>query len=145
MISLNKKINLNKTKHLLVENEFKKLKTFDSSYFRDKNYFEEDGTQNYLVFQPMYNYFKKIGKADHLSEWKSKGFPDEIIKPPTTSNNSLAQTLKYTGKRKYVKFNRSCLKQDKIIFSDGKTVNIYTVYDLKSTLNYNDDIILENC
>ena len=29
--SLNRKITLNKTKHLLVENEFKKLKTFDLS------------------------------------------------------------------------------------------------------------------
>ena len=33
LISLNKKINSNKTKHLLVENELKKLQTFDSSYF----------------------------------------------------------------------------------------------------------------
>ena len=30
------------------------LKTFDSGYFRGKNHFEEDGKQNYLVFQPMY-------------------------------------------------------------------------------------------
>ena len=37
-----------------------KLPTFDSSYFRDKNHFEEDGVQNYLVFQPMYRYFRKI-------------------------------------------------------------------------------------
>ena len=29
--SLNRKITVNKTKHLLVENEFKKLKTFDLS------------------------------------------------------------------------------------------------------------------
>ena len=48
--SLNKKINSNKTKHLLVENELEKLQTFDSSYFRGKTHFEEDGTQNYLVF-----------------------------------------------------------------------------------------------
>ena len=57
--SLNRKITSNKSKHLLVENELKKLKTFDSSYFRGKNYFEEDGAQNYLVFQPMYKYLKK--------------------------------------------------------------------------------------
>ena len=50
LISLNKKINSNKTKHLLVENELKKLKTFNSSYFRGKKYFENDGTQNCLVF-----------------------------------------------------------------------------------------------
>ena len=54
--SLNRKITSNKSKHLLVENELKKLKTFDSSYFRGKNYFEEDGAQNYLVSQAMYKY-----------------------------------------------------------------------------------------
>ena len=56
--SLNRKIDSNKTKHLLVENELKKLKTFDSGCSRYKNYFEEDGTQNYLVFQLTYKYFK---------------------------------------------------------------------------------------
>ena len=40
--SLNRKITTNKSQHLLVENEFKKLKTFDSIYFRDKSHFEED-------------------------------------------------------------------------------------------------------
>ena len=51
--SLNIKITANKTKNLLVENEFKKLKTFDSSYFRGKSHFvDNDGTENYLVFQP---------------------------------------------------------------------------------------------
>ena len=48
--SRNRKIAQNKTKHLLVENELKKLKTFDSRYFNGKIYFEEDGTPNYLVF-----------------------------------------------------------------------------------------------
>ena len=48
--SLNRKITANKSKHLLVENEFKKLKTFGSSYSIDKSHFEEDGTQNYLVY-----------------------------------------------------------------------------------------------
>ena len=42
--SLNRKITSNKSKHLLVENELKKLKTFDSSYFIGKSHFEEDGT-----------------------------------------------------------------------------------------------------
>ena len=36
---LNKKITENKTKDLLVENELKKLKTFDSSYFRGKSWY----------------------------------------------------------------------------------------------------------
>ena len=50
---LNKKITQNKIKDLLVENELNKLKTFDSGYFIGKSHFEEDGTQNYLVFQPL--------------------------------------------------------------------------------------------
>ena len=36
---LNRKITANKSKHLLVENEIKKLKTFDSNYFIGKRYF----------------------------------------------------------------------------------------------------------
>ena len=35
--SFNKKITVNKSKHLIVENEFKKLKKFDSIYFRGKS------------------------------------------------------------------------------------------------------------
>ena len=45
----------------------------------------------------------------------------------------------------YVKFNGSCLKQDKITFSHGKAVNIYIVHALKSTLNHDEDITLKNC
>ena len=37
-------------KYLLVENELKQVKTFDSGFFIGKSHFEEDGTQNYLVF-----------------------------------------------------------------------------------------------
>ena len=55
-----KRITSNKAKYLLVENELKKQKTFDSSYFRNKSHFEDDGAQNYLVFQPMYRYFKRV-------------------------------------------------------------------------------------
>ena len=51
--SLNRKITSNKSKNLIIENELKKLKTFDSSYFIGKSHFEEDRAQNYLVFQSM--------------------------------------------------------------------------------------------
>ena len=58
--NLNRKITKIKTHHLLVQNELKKLQTFDSSYFIGKNYFEEDSTQNYLVFQPIHKYFEFV-------------------------------------------------------------------------------------
>ena len=77
--SLNRKITENKTKHLLVENELKKLKTFDSSYFRGKSNFEEDGTQNYLVFQSINRYFKAIANKLYISSWKSKGLSTELL------------------------------------------------------------------
>ena len=55
---INRKITENKTENVLVKNQLNKLKTFDSSYFIGKSHFEEDGTQNYLVFQPIVRYFK---------------------------------------------------------------------------------------
>ena len=59
-----KKVNWNKTKHVPLESELKKPQIFDSGYFRGKNHFEEDGTQNYLVFQSMKNYFKNYSNTD---------------------------------------------------------------------------------
>ena len=47
---INREITKNKTENLLVKNELNKLKAFDSSYSIGKSNFEEDGTQNYLVF-----------------------------------------------------------------------------------------------
>ena len=69
-----------------------KLKTFDSCYFIGKSRFEEDGTKNYLVFQPMYRYFKMITNTNYISSWKSKGLSAESIKPP---DNSLTPALSY--------------------------------------------------
>ena len=44
------RVTSNKSKHLLLEIELKKLQKFDAAYFRDKNYFNNDGTQNCLAF-----------------------------------------------------------------------------------------------
>ena len=79
MSSLNRNITQNKTKHLLVENEMNKLKTVDSSYFIGKSYFEEDGPQNYLVFQPINTYFQVITDTDYVSSWKSKGYLLKVL------------------------------------------------------------------
>ena len=78
--SLNKNITQNKAKHLLVESELNKFKTFDSVYFIGKSYFEEDDTQNYLVFQPM-NKYLKIDNFDYVLSWKYKGLSTESITP----------------------------------------------------------------
>ena len=102
--SLSKNITQYKTKHLLVESELKKLKTFYSGYFIRKSHFEEDGAQNYLVFQPIYRYFKVFSITQYLefvSEWKSKGLSNESFKAISTSDNSLNPTLNYYGTKMY--------------------------------------------
>ena len=118
-------VRLKQTKILLVDNELNNLKTFDSSYFIVKSRFEEDGTENYLVFQPINNYFKVIANTDYISPWKSKGLSAETIKPPTTSDNSLTPAVSYYGTKSRVKFTGSCLEQSKVTYTRGKVVNIF--------------------
>ena len=142
--SLNRKITANKSKHLLVENELNKLKTFDSSYFIGKSHFDEDGTQNYLVFQPLNKYFKLITNTLSILSWQSKGLSTENIDPPTTS---LSPSINYVGNKIRVKFNGSCLKQsNKISYTHKKIVNIYIVYEINKKDNtITSDPTLENC
>ena len=135
--SLNQKINSNKTKHLLVENEFKKLQTCDSIYFRGKSHFEEGGTQNYLVFQSMYRYFKRVsavGSGNYTYFWKSKGLSDDNITAPTTTDYKLNPQLSYLDTKTRVQFKVKCLKQDKIMCDHGKVVNIYPLYEINKNL-----------
>ena len=89
----------------------KKLGIFDSIYFRGKSNFEDDGTQNYLVFQTVYRYFKTVSANDsNILSWKSKELSDESIKPPSTSNKMLNLSVNYAGTKARVKFNGDCLK-----------------------------------
>ena len=128
--SFNKKLTSNKTKHILVENELKMLKTFGFSYFIGKNHFEEDGTQNYLVFRPLNNYFKIITNTTYILLWQFKGLSDKTTKPPGTSDYKLNPQLSHFGTKTRVDFRETCLKQDKTTFNHGKIVNIYIVYEL---------------
>ena len=107
----------------------KKLKTFDSRYFIGKSHFEDNGTQNYLVFQPMYRYFRRVigistGNYIYLLEIY------RAVWSPTTSDCRLNPQLSYLGTKARLEFRGSCLKQDKTTFNHGKIVNIYIVYEL---------------
>ena len=121
--SLDSKVAENKTKNKPTENELRKLKTLYLSYFIGKSHFEEDGAQNYLVFQPLQIYIK-ITNAKYISSWKSKGLPDQTITPYATS--SLTPLIDHYGIKVRVKFNGSCLKySNKLTYSYGANVNIY--------------------
>ena len=143
MSSLKRQITANKTKHLPVENELKRLKTFDSSYFIGKSHFEEDGNQNYLVFQQMNKYFKVIANSDYVSSCKSKGLSAKTIKPSTLSDNSLTAALSYYGTKTRVKFYGSCLKQTKALFDHKTIVNIYIANELGAFSSNSDDPMLK--
>ena len=131
-----------KTKHLLVEDGPKKLKTFYSSYFIGKSHFDEDGTQNYLIFQPLNKYFKLITNISSILWWQSKGLSTETIDPPTTIISPLTD---YAGNNIRVKFTGSCLKQSNELTYTHKTiVNIYITYKLGASASNDSDPTLKN-
>ena len=141
MLSLNKKITANKTKHVLNNN--------DLIYYRGKQYFDEgSGKQNYLVFLPMGKYFKLnsvVGVIDRVLSWQSTGIYNESIRPPTASNNSLNPRLSYSDTKIKVQFTESCLKQPKFTFTHKKVVNIYIVYELGASSSNVNDLTIKNC
>ena len=54
-----------------------------------------------------------ITNTDYVSSWQSKGLSAESIKPPTTSDNSLAPALNYYDTKIRVKITGSCLNNQK--------------------------------
>ena len=59
--------------YLLKANK-KNLQTLGSSIFIGHSYFNDDGVQLYLIFQPIYkNITTFSGLKKGISEWKSKG------------------------------------------------------------------------
>ena len=119
-----------------------KLETFDSSYFIGKRHFEEDGTQNYLVFQTIHKYFKLITNTLCILSWQSKGLSNENIDPPTIS---LSPSINYVCNKIRVKFTGSCLKQsNKLTYTYGKAINIYIVYEFGASSSHVNDPTLKN-
>ena len=119
------KVSANSSKALSYEHQLKQREgtvnnvESDASYLRDKNYFCDDGMQNYFVFQPMYQYFKKvIDSTDdtvYVHYWQSKGLSDKKINASgTSSSNDQAPILEYGGARKRLKFKGDSLRQNKI-------------------------------
>ena len=75
--NLHRKNISNKSKHLLVENQLKKLKTFDYGYLTSKSFFDKDGSQNYLIFQPVLKCFTLNGSL--ITGWKSIELSNQSI------------------------------------------------------------------
>ena len=113
--SLNRKTIKNKADHLLVQNELNKLKTFDFSYFRGKNYFDEAGNQNYYIFQPLVKYLKtnSLLGVEYVLSWKSRGLNETEIESVRTNNYLLNPCIDhcYDFTTVRLKFNGSFLNR----------------------------------
>ena len=71
-----------------------------------------------------------VGTGNYIYFTKSKGFSDHRINSVTASNYS----INYSSKIR-VKFNGSCLKQDKATYSRGAILNICIVYEISKIYN----------
>ena len=110
---LNKKVTSNKTKHLLVENELKKLQTFDSGRFIGQSYFNNHGAQLSLILQLLYYTLKRLGDTEKVVSWKYKGLSAEKLTTPTTTNISLSPSIEwYENSNFCLIFKGNCLKQN---------------------------------
>ena len=71
---LDGKIAENKTKNASIENALKKLIKNLASFLSENIFLGgSDGSQAYLIFQPVHKYIKTIANTKLISEWKSKG------------------------------------------------------------------------
>ena len=91
-----------------------KLQTYDLNHFVGQSYFNNNGSQNYLIFQPIYKTITAFsGLTTTLSVWQSKGFSNEKCKLHYTANKSLSPKLVWINNSSLrLEFKLSCLKQE---------------------------------
>ena len=97
----------------------------------------DDGTHNYLVFQPVNKYFKIVN--NEICSWESKGLFNEKITSIITSSYIFASKLAY-----HIRFWGGFLKQDEVTYTHEAILNIYIVYKLSPFTNTS-RVTLENC
>ena len=133
--SRNKKITPNKTRHFLNGN--------DLSYYHGKNYFDEDGTLNYYVFQPLFKYLEvaHVGNITYILSRKSRAIHDTKIKAIVTNNYLLNPRINIYDMGKFrIKFNGSFLNRFPPTMTHRNVLNMYIVYEITS--DYKDINIL---
>ena len=69
---------------------------------------------------------------------------DKIINSISTSYYSITPELSYYGTKRWVKFNGSCLKQDKVTFNHETIVSINVVCEVSRNFNISSYPVLEN-
>ena len=62
--------------------------------FLSVSYFNNDGAQHYLILPPLYYTLNRLGDTEKTVSWRSKGLSAEKLTTPTTTSNSLSQSIK---------------------------------------------------
>ena len=117
-------------------------------YFHGKNYFDEDGNQNYYMFQPISKYLKVacVNDINYILSWKSRGLNDVKIESIKTNNYSLNPCMDHYDTSKIrIKFDGSFLNRFPPTILHGNIVNIYIVYEITSDYKDINYPTLENC
>ena len=96
----------------------KKFRTFDFGCFIGKSRFDEDGVQNYLVFQSISKYFTL--NSNSITKWKLKALSNESLEVVSTSSNTLTPSINYYGNKARLKFTESVLQQQTVTYSHKK-------------------------
>ena len=126
----------------------KKPKIFDLSNFRGKGYFGNN-SKNYLVFEASQKHilldYDGGASYESILLWLSKEVSKEVIKPPRFNNNILSPKLEHIANKEKVKFNGSCLAQDRIRYTPKTIVNIHIVYEITKNNPISSYPALENC
>ena len=138
--SLNRKTVSNKTKDIAIANE--------SGYFRSKNHFDEDGIQNYYIFQPISKYLKvaHVNYINYIVSWKSRGLNDIKIESIKTNNYLLNPCMDhYYMSKIIIKFDGSFLNPFPPTILHGDIVNTYIAYEITNYYNDRNYPTLENC
>ena len=100
------------------------------SYFHGKNYFDEDGNQNYYIFQPISKYLKTahVNDINYVLSWKSRGLNYTKIESIKTNIYLLNPRIDHYDMSKIrIKIDGSFLNRFPPTIIHGNIVNIYIV------------------
>ena len=81
----------------------------DLSYFEGKSYFDEDGTQNYLVFQSTLKYLTLNDSNKYIKKWKSKGLSNKDLEFVYASRTIITPEINYNENKLRLNFRGSIL------------------------------------
>ena len=62
------------------QEKIEKLQTYDSSIFIDQSYFFNDGSQHFLMFEPIFETFPRTSRTtEAILTWQSRGVLNEKV------------------------------------------------------------------